>query len=197
MGNHNAEMINFDSTSGYSSEKKGYFFDGTNDYMRTSGLSGITSSITVEAVGTISNYNSLGWVRTLYSTGDEALNKIIWLGYGFQTTYRPYSEVGFATYRLSYNSTDNNPIKLNETFYLSLTYNNGYLSTYKNGLLVGTQGPSSTNIIIDDPYAYVGTYKAGMHLFNGTIKSIRIYNRALNDSEILQNYSIDKSRFGM
>lgn len=31
--------------------------------------------------------------------------------------------------------------------------------------------------------------------FNGIINSVRIYNRKLSESEIKQNYVIDKSRF--
>ncbi len=35
------------------------------------------------------------------------------------------------------------------------------------------------------------------NFFNGTIYSVRIYNRALTDDEVMQNYKIDKMLYGV
>ena len=37
----------------------------------------------------------------------------------------------------------------------------------------------------------------GSNFFNGTIYSVRIYNRALTDDEVMQNYKIDKMLYGV
>lgn len=175
---------------GYSPMQKGYVLNGISNYFKLDGLNDIASEITVEAVGSISDFNTSGWVKTLYSWGDEPSNKIVWLGYGFdEPYYQPYFEVGAGTDKIDFWEPDTPYIKTNETFYLSWTY--------KNGTLLGSNGPLSGNIVVDDANAYVGSYSGGDYLFNGVIKAIRIYNRALSDTEIQNNYQIDKHRIGI
>ena len=36
----------------------------------------------------------------------------------------------------------------------------------------------------------------GTELFNGYIYSVRVYRSALTDAQLLQNYNVDKARFG-
>ena len=42
-----------------------------------------------------------------------------------------------------------------------------------------------------------GFSASGERWFSGNVPVVRIYNRALSSSEILQNYNIQKARFGL
>jgi hypothetical protein len=45
----------------------------------------------------------------------------------------------------------------------------------------------------------LGSYNGGEYSqwFNGKIGITRLYNRALSDAEITQNYNADKSKYGL
>jgi hypothetical protein len=77
---------------------------------------------------------------------------------------------------------------------LTLTYNKTTLIAYINGVNVGTNTPigyvnDTQNLLIGD--ASVSEY------FKGGIASTQIYNRALSQAEILQNYNATKQRYNL
>jgi hypothetical protein len=77
---------------------------------------------------------------------------------------------------------------------LTLTYDKTTLIAYINGVNVGTNTPigyvnDTQNLLIGD--AGVNEY------FKGGIASAQVYNRALSQAEILQNYNATKTRFGL
>jgi hypothetical protein len=59
-------------------------------------------------------------------------------------------------------------------------------STYTDNKTVHS-GDSSTNI---------ATFGGG-NLLNGRISKVYCYNRSLTSDEVLQNYNVDKSQFGL
>ena len=71
---------------------------------------------------------------------------------------------------------------------LQLVYING--SIYNSGTYAGTPSANSNSLVIGK-LAYAGLYA------NMTMGFARIYNRALSASEILQNYNVTKTRFGL
>jgi hypothetical protein len=75
-------------------------------------------------------------------------------------------------------------------------YVNGALDATKNTLFptagTGTSTWSATN---SNPR--LGAWYNGSFPFNGSIATTQIYNRALSDAEILQNYNATKTRFGL
>lgn len=79
-----------------------------------------------------------------------------------------------------------------------LDYNNNSTTTYfsvNNDILVSTTHNSKI-VNNTDNRIYIGGVGAN---YNNNIKvySVRIYNRALTEDEIKQNYNVDKSRFGI
>ena len=84
---------------------------------------------------------------------------------------------------------------------MSGKYDGKYISLFKNNnkanseLIEGTIKPTNNTIMVlgANPNGNVveGNY------FNGTIYSVRIYNRALTDDEVMQNYKIDKMLYGV
>ena len=69
-----------------------------------------------------------------------------------------------------------------------LVYING--SIYNSGTYAGTPSANSNSLVIGR-LAYAGLYA------NMSLGCVRIYNRVLTASEILQNYSVLKTRFGL
>jgi hypothetical protein len=89
-------------------------------------------------------------------------------------------------------------------YHLSHTYDGTIQRLYINGIQVQTKNTSglinynvnNTKLVIGGDYnsGYDGGLTARM---NGKISIVRIYDRALSASEILQNYNALKGRFGL
>lgn len=82
------------------------------------------------------------------------------------------------------------------TFAESFVYDSakGYfvLTYYVNGKPVDTTS-RNTSLVPYNPYLYVGRYTT--NYFNGTIKSVRVYDKGLTDAQIEANYKVDANRF--
>jgi hypothetical protein len=92
---------------------------------------------------------------------------------------------------------------------ITATYNKSSTKIYLNGVLNGTTSYSSANITPNGSNGYnggIGTLfsvygnknsPSRYGSFSGNISSVRIYNVALSDSQVLQNYNALKGRFGL
>lgn len=60
-----------------------------------------------------------------------------------------------------------------------------------------SSGASTSNALTANPNIHIGGNTLDNRYFNGNISSVQIYNRALSASEILQNYNLEKKRFGL
>ena len=67
---------------------------------------------------------------------------------------------------------------------------------YRNGVQVGSNSWSGT-ADNDDVSLAVGAYANGSYKFNGKISAASIYNRALTDVEIIQNFNSKKDIYGL
>jgi hypothetical protein len=69
---------------------------------------------------------------------------------------------------------------------------------YKNNLVSSTSNTVSGTVLSSTAGMYIGAAdNVGSVPFNGRIGQILIYNRALTQQEVLQNYNATKSRFGL
>jgi hypothetical protein len=68
---------------------------------------------------------------------------------------------------------------------------------YKNGIFISSRSETGlSNYLIDESYAnFINIGSAGVYNRIGHISSLSLYNRALADNEVLQNYNAFKSRF--
>lgn len=75
----------------------------------------------------------------------------------------------------------------------------GLLRVYLNGVLSNTKSAAATSIrYFGDEKATIGRQYGGDYLiYNGGICSAVYYNRALTAAEILNNYNVTKTRFGL
>jgi len=83
--------------------------------------------------------------------------------------------------------------------YFSTNTNISYITSYLNGIQIGSQGSNNTvNGANDAPFA-LGRDGTGVatSYFTGNIAIFQLYNRALTSTEIIQNYNAYKSRFGL
>lgn len=68
---------------------------------------------------------------------------------------------------------------------------------YKNGQLVGTSASTSTIGLNANQTLNIGRRSNNTYFFDGKIYSIKIYNRVLENYEIVQNYNALKGRFNL
>ena len=153
-------------------------FDGTNDYVSVNNFIGNLRTFTVchfiylevsQNTRTIfSNYGSSnnGWVTGISDVANNVVK--FYLG----NTAHLYSNTVLTT---------------GAWYQVSVTYNNGEPKIYINGII---DASSSQTITPASSYFGndVGRLGASTQFFNGKINSVQVYNRALNATEISENY---------
>jgi len=78
---------------------------------------------------------------------------------------------------------------------LTFTFDGSVVRGYKNGTLLGTGGSMTPNYV--SPYFRLGNWAGGGRYWNGKYGNFMIYTRVLSASEVLQNYNVQKGRFGL
>jgi hypothetical protein len=174
-------------------------FDGINDYVQINNFNNKPSAqITCEA-----------WIKpTRASVGTGTIR-----GGVISATSNMYFGIidsidGGSTMSLHWANNTNNgsqrpgsvagSIPNNAWSYIAGTYDGSTSRAYINGVEVWSAAQTGT---VPDSTYVVGTYGAGLtdgvHNFNGHIAIARIYNRGLSGAEVLQNYNVDRGRFGL
>ena len=91
------------------------------------------------------------------------------------------------------------PFDLNTIYQIVSIFNSGSVTTYKNGVLIGTTtNNNSTLNTVGTTNLVIGRW--GWVFGNSIIGNVyitQIYNRALSAAEVLQNFNAQKSRFGL
>jgi hypothetical protein len=178
-------------------------FDGVDDYVNCGNRTtlNITNSVTLiswfklnqlpSSVGNPNLIDKWDWPNNLrvYSIGTEggALSSMI-------------SSDGSFTNRLVVLDTE--PVKIDEYYFICMTYDGQKLSFFKNNTIIGTSSYNTTYPIFDSPSTetWIGRSRdsgQGGRWISANVGSSQIYNRALSASEVLQNYEAVKSRFGL
>jgi hypothetical protein len=157
-----------------------FVFDGSNDHIQLdktllSGTQDFTISLWIEGngIGSFGNFPA-GNLQVLYGSTYLAM----WLGNSSAYTASP------GTY---YRSGPNN--------FIVSRANGSDLFVYYNTLLIDT-GVSSVEIGNTTNYR-IGLNTSNGEPLNGKVYSLTIYNRALTQQEILQNYNATKTRYGL
>ena len=96
-----------------------------------------------------------------------------------------------------------NSLTVNSIYHSTMTYNNGTVKHYLNG--VTAVADSTFDKTTYDIYGYNNTFFiAGIPLSNPELYAtnidlsvVRVYNKALSTSDVLQNYNATKTRFGL
>ncbi len=165
-------------------------FDGTNDYifLNNSQLN-ISTSITVEV-----------WVKYNAQGGYNARAYSVITCKGYPWTWLLEDQSGQFNFRISTSVTADSNVNssyshgLNSWNHVVGTYDGSSQKIYVDGILknstslTGTINTSSNDVM-------VGCYNYGDYCLTGNVGAVRVYSRALNATEIVQNYEAQKSKF--
>lgn len=199
-GGFNATLTNgptFNSANGGS-----IVFDGTNDYAVTSTQVNVSNRFTVNA-----------WVKLNNTTPQPTNfgNRVILISNCYP--YQPGK--GFLMSASANNGSDffislGNDQKFavsttgyvysNTFFMITAVVNAGdsniklYYNANEVSYLTRTDGNISLTYDVGD--TQIG-YRNGSDIMNGNMYMMQIYNRALSDAEVLQNYNTTRTRFGL
>jgi hypothetical protein len=170
-------------------------FDGSNDYVDCGNntLTNITSpNITLAAIFSSTNINT---TQTIMSKAEGG-------GYGLELNVtKPSLEVSIhidGSYRIVTYASSN--LQSNSTYYVVGTYDNNQIKLYVNGIQVNALTISG-NITSTSVPMCLGTNPAtgggGIRYLTGKIYTAQIYNRALTQTEITQNFNALRGRYGI
>ena len=79
----------------------------------------------------------------------------------------------------------------NSDYLLQLVRTGDLLKLYLNGLLINSNEYLATNIISSGPFKLARWNDASIQPFKGQIYAVRVYGRALNDNELINNHDVD------
>ena len=174
----NGKTSYFTNGAFYQNYSKGVVVLEYDDYISTP-LFNLTSPITVSAW--VKNVAPIGCVFGKSGTGGEAI-----FLFGGASITNGASGVG-AVFTFS-------SVNLNSWYNLVLTRDGGNVNkVYLNGI------PSSSELVRTGTISFnqIGRYwdAVGATTIKGSIGEVKIYNRALSDTEVLQNYNASKKRY--
>jgi hypothetical protein len=170
----------------------GLQFDGVNDYIDSGNDSSlnITEAITIEA-----------WIKANPPSSDRSFITKTNSGGGYEVVSRGTGRIGFVGRDVSNNII----ISLNSTVgvfdnswkHVVITYDGTTVTHYANAIENGTVGTTNILVASNNSLLFGKDIIRGNRFFNGIIDEVRIYNRALSPTEILNNYNGYISRYGL
>jgi hypothetical protein len=168
-------------------------FDGTNDYAKVSDIN-ITSEISIEGWVYANSVGSFNAIASQFQA--DTLTESSWVLETVGSDIRLYI-------------TNNSSLSFASTSFSTLvwthivgTFNGTTIKIYKNSVLGDVTGTiaglnnSNLNINIGALYSQNGN-EGGTGLWNGKISNVKIYNRALSQDEITQNFNALRGRYGI
>ena len=194
-GNNTGSLINgptYNNANGGS-----IVFDGSNDYVSIPNSSSLNpANITVSAW-----INRAGAVYYSHFIGlpvsDSAWSPP-YMSYGIEyigTTDVMSFSLGFSDSSFAY--TNATAFGNNQWFQFIGTYDGTNVKVYLNGAIQTTRAETKT-MAASSANFYIGSNNTSTgYPLNGKIGSVQVYNRALSASEVLQNYDVTKTRFGL
>jgi type II secretory pathway pseudopilin PulG len=98
-------------------------------------------------------------------------------------------------------SSDNYTLTPNNWVQMVYVWNktNNVLYTYSNGVIKQTKTITISGILNSITNLFLGSYNGGEYpqYFNGQIGVVRMYNKPLTDSEVLNNFNTTKAAYGL
>lgn len=187
-------------------------FDGVDDYISIDGNLNVNDEITLEFYGRINNYSTDKWRYVAFMDAYNA--KATATNGGCMRLYMLYGDKICANFGYTscgnsdiweselspQNLTTMTEVDLNTDNMFTITYNHKNLtySVYRNGKLLKKTILANEywenfieNEIPSIKYFRIGTttWNGITGFYNGLVYSARIYNKALSDEEVLENYN--------
>ena len=180
-------------------------FDGTNDSVVTNtAVDNTLNTCTFSAWIRRTNLTNQVGIFNSYTTGDS--------GFGFDSSYAGVGTINFSYIYLNGGNyigryTNANAILANNWYHVVGTWDGTFASSgfkiYVNGVRSDSTSETGGSVTAYAQSGYAmrigSSYwsNAERGFFNGNIAQTLIYNRALSESEVLQNYNATRAKFGL
>ena len=194
----NGNNVTLYNTPTYSSNNGGLIsFDGVNEGGQTPSGTLLNSSMTVDAWAKPQTTGADGTIVGNWTQSTSTF--LFWWDVGVTPNFRAIRRISVSTSAATSESATRGVV--NEWNHVSVTVGTTDMRIYLNGIhqetvSTGTLlslGNSLTGIAAD----YNGSPGTTSRNLNGDIASVKIYNRVLSSTEVLQNYNALKGRFGL
>ena len=163
-------------------------FDGTNDYVQCTGSLTVTAATFVTWIKRNGNQGQYDGILYSRGTNTTGINFYLsnQLGYNWNDAVNTYSwNSGLVIPNLTWCMVAISVTSTTATAYLCQT---GGTTTATNTVNHSSSLLNDIKIAVDD---------AAARYFNGNIAVAQLYNVALTEAQILQNFEADRSRFGV
>jgi hypothetical protein len=174
-------------------------FDGVDDYVNCGNLGTIGNTQTIEvwfnsnSVTSYKNILDMNYSTYNPNTGNVGPRLEQISGTGIIWVWS-----GNTTNNSIYNLTSQYLISANKWYHTVFTLNSGTWNWYINGTLIDNGGsPQGYITTFGDVNIGRGFVLDPSRYYSGNIPSVKIYNKALSVSEVLQNYNATKTRYGL
>jgi hypothetical protein len=178
-----------------SSNNGSIVFDGVNEYGLTANILNPTANPN-ESVFAWFYPTSAGQIVS--ELGQAAINS------GFHASNIEISSGGVFSFSIWHGSLTNKVVSsassFNTWYYIGFTYTGTTFTAYINGVSIGTATftrEPPTSALYYGLCAIDSTTMGTTGYAGGRMGNFMFYNRALSASEVLQNYNVQKSRFGL
>ena len=191
-GNRNDATLTNGPT--FNADNKGSIvFDGTNDYSLISSFTNTFNGPFSLSVSFYQTSNTLS--QAFFSNYNAVSNDGLFMqinsaseGSGLRITYRQLGTNIF-------NFTQTAPVSLNQFYNIVCTYDGSNAYTYYNTIRQSVSAAATTYFSPVNTALFVGALTETERLFAGRVYDIKIYKKALSQTEIIQNYNATKGRF--
>lgn len=147
------------------------------------------------------NFSAFTWAKRNADTGLQGIvgntsyNNGGWM-IAVSTSYPKQCIIVFNSTTEQNVTSDINAIELNTWYNLGFTFLSGVCRLYINGINVTTSTghtitKNTTNFLIGQ------ASQGGWNYFNGSVASTQVYNRALTQAEVTQNFNALRGRYGI
>ena len=162
-------------------------FDGTDDYVTV-------PSSNLWALGT--NGTIAMWA---FFTGNINSNHRLWCTLNSSTYLDAYIDNATGIFGVHGSSTTTTTIFPRDKWvHVVVTYINGNIAIYFNGISQPLQGQTTAYNITNTGTLFIGQYSGGGgYTWRGRMSSMLIYNKGFSAAEVLQNYNATKGRFNL
>ena len=198
----NANTLTLQNINSFTYNSGGFSFDGSYSYMQCPTSCGITGSVTLSAwikpnrSGQTGPHSTVICTDVGYPAGAKLMNYKntsrygLWLGWGGTTSYEAFIGVDI---------NDNT----NKMLTASWEQATGVVKIYLNGVVQSTISTGITTpvslydgkITVGTDYNNIGSGSYNKYL--GNVYNASVYNRALSDAEVAQNFNAMRGRFGV
>lgn len=185
----NSNYASITSSAWYSSE---VIMNGSSSYARVNSLSNydFSSSFTIE---TLAKIMGVSGDTEFLCNGDLAHGFCLYMDSSYKLGGKAY--IGSSLKTL----VSSTAFQLDRYYNITFTYDGATLKLYVNGAMVGSSAITG-NLVVSSTGLSIGAMINGSNTneyANVSFKNILLYNRALSDAEVLNNYNTDVNKYGL